>query len=101
MNGSFSRSCGRNGGNSPGCGPLFGMSAALFALGFVLVLTSGVTFFGHSLAVQSLSRNHDVEGLVALLAVPDPVTHATAADALASLADPRAEQPLIPWCGYT
>lgn len=73
----------------------FGGSAALFALGFVLVLKTGVTFMGHSLAVRRLRRGRDVEGLISELAAPDPVTRAKAADALAPFADPRAEQPLL------
>lgn len=73
---------------------VFGGSAAVFALGFVLVLTTGITFFGQSV-VRRLRRQHDVEGLIALLAAPDPVTRAKAADALAPLADPRAEQRLL------
>jgi HEAT repeats len=74
---------------------LFGLSAVLFALGFVLVLTTGVTLFGHSLALRRLRREHDVDGLIAQLASSDPVTRARAADMLAPLADPRAEQSLL------
>lgn len=74
---------------------VFGVSAALFALGFVLVLTTDVTFFGRSLAVRRLRREHDVDGLIVELAAPDPSTRGKAADALAPLADPRAEQPLL------
>jgi hypothetical protein len=74
---------------------LFGLPAVMFALGFVLVLTTGVTLFGHSLALRRLRREHDVDGLIARLASSDPVTRAKAADVLAPLADPRAEQPLL------
>jgi HEAT repeats len=73
----------------------FGVSAVLFALADVLVLTTGVTFFGHLLAVRRLRRAGDVEGLIAQITAPDPLTRAEAADALASLADPRAEQSLL------
>jgi hypothetical protein len=44
----------------------YGGSAALFALGLALVLTTGVTLFRHS-AVRRLEREHDVDGLIALL----------------------------------
>ena len=74
---------------------VYGLPAALFVLGFVLVLTTGVTVFRGSLAVRRLRREHDVEGLIAQLTAADPVTRAKAADALAPLADPRAEQPLL------
>lgn len=74
---------------------VFSVSAALFVLGFGLVLTTGVPFFGHPLEVRRLRRGHDVEGLISELAAPDPVTRAKAVDALAPFADPRAEQPLL------
>jgi hypothetical protein len=74
---------------------LFGAATALFALGIVLTLTAGVRFFGRSLMLRRLRREHDVEGLIALLADPDPVRRAKAADALAPLADPRTEHPLL------
>src|SRR2546422_1878311 len=66
---------------------VLGGSAALFALGFVLVLTTGITFFGHSV-VRRLSREHDVDGLIALLTASDPVKRAKAADALAPFRGP-------------
>ena len=74
---------------------VYGVSTALFTAGLVLVLTTGVTLGGHSLALRGLRREHDVEGLIGQLNASDPVTRAKAVDMLASLADPRAEQPLL------
>jgi hypothetical protein len=73
----------------------FGVSAAVFAVGFVLVMTAGVALFGDSRAIRRLRHAHDVEGLIAQLAAADPITRAKAADALAPLADPRAEPSLL------
>jgi hypothetical protein len=72
-----------------------GGASVLFGLGIVLALTGGVTFSGHSLTARRLRREHDIEGLIALLVDPDPAARANAADALAPLADPRAEEPFL------
>jgi HEAT repeats len=73
----------------------FGGAAVLFGLSIVCAQTGGVAFFGHPLTARRLRREHDVEGLMALLADPNPGTRAKAADLLAPLADRRAEQPLL------
>jgi hypothetical protein len=83
-----------------GAGPyvaliFFGGAALLFGLGIVLALTGGASFSGHSLTARRLRRERDVEGLIALLADPNPATRAKAADVLAPLGNPRAEQPLL------
>jgi HEAT repeats len=72
-----------------------GGPAVLFGLGIVLALTGGVGFSGHWLTARRLRREHDAEGLIALLADRDPATRAKAADVLAPFADPRAEEPLL------
>jgi hypothetical protein len=78
---------------------IFGGSAVLFALGFLLVLgpvrRSGAQVLLLHSPVRHLRRQHDVDGLIAVLRDRNPDLRAKAVVALAKFEDPRAEEPLL------